>query len=87
MARAAGVTMPAATIPAAQRVSWLLVVTVADGIHVLPARDGAPACGHRAEIGCPACMPEPLRDGPFDDPVWSHSEPDWPGAEPHRPDA
>lgn len=36
---------------------------------------------HDLSRSCP-CGPELLRDGPLDDPIWSHRQPDWPGSEP-----
>lgn len=49
--------------------------------HVLPVdEDGNVVRGHEARIDCPACRPVAIRNGPLDDPVWSHVEPTWPGA-------
>jgi hypothetical protein len=60
---------------------WVVVQTKEQGVHVLPVLDsGDYAAGHDAVITCPACRPEPLRDGSLDEPVWSHYEPTWPGA-------
>lgn len=56
--------------------------------HVIPVDDeGYAACGHEVRVDCPACQPKLLRDGPLDDPVWSHQQPDWPGANDYRLDA
>ena len=65
------------------RRGWLLIVSHGDA-HVLPALDGAPALGHRAVRACPSCRPILVRKGPLDDPMWTHDEPSWPGAEVRR---
>lgn len=60
--------------------SWLVIRTDERDVHVLPADGRAQiARGHRPSRSCP-CRPTPLREGPLDDSVWSHNEPDWPGA-------
>lgn len=61
---------------------WLVdAESDAPAVHVLPCEDDLPARGHEPSLFCPACRPEPVRDGPLDTPVWSHNEPGWPGAE------
>ena len=56
-------------------------VSDAPDVHVLPTNpDGTVACGHLPLLACPACRPEAVREGPLDSPVWSHNEPNWPGA-------
>ena len=68
-------------LPAIER-AGTVVATVerAQEHHVLPVEDGVVVRGHEARIDCTACRPVPKRDGPLDDPIWSHSEPNWPGA-------
>ncbi len=54
----------------------------APDVHVLPCtEDGQVARGHEPSLACPSCRPEAVRSGPLDQPVWSHVEPTWPGAE------
>jgi len=57
---------------------WMVIQTVDDQVHVLPAVDGRRHAAHTAAIECP-CWPMALRDGPLDEPVWSHQQPGWPG--------
>jgi hypothetical protein len=58
-------------------------VSDAPDVHVLPAEDGEPARGHEPRVGCLACSPRLISDGPFEmtgGHVWAHIEPSWPGA-------
>ena len=52
-------------------------------VHVLPV-DGAGNVvnGHEERLDCPACQPVLRRDGPLDDPVVVHVDPNHPGADP-----
>ena len=62
--------------------TWLVdAESDAPDVHVLPCEDGRPARGHKPTLACPACRPRPVRNGPLDQPVWSHHEPTWPGAD------
>jgi hypothetical protein len=71
--------------PPSGRPGWVVIATLAEGVHVLPSILGrGPSAGHQARILCPACQPIALRDGPLDEPTWAHDEPGWPGAEIHR---
>lgn len=66
-----------------ERRRWIVVVSHGD-VHILPAEDGHPAVGHLAARACPACRPILVREGPLDEPIWTHDEPGWPGAEIRR---
>ena len=56
---------------------WVVVETNG-GVHVLPY-DGRGFADHHATRSC-WCRPESVREGPLDEPIWSHNQPDWPGA-------
>jgi hypothetical protein len=62
--------------------SWAVVETENEGVHVVPWDDdcGMPVLGHETGQSC-GCRPTPKREGPLDEPVWSHHEPTWPGSE------
>jgi hypothetical protein len=60
--------------------NWGVFETDSDGVHVAPAEGDEVSAGHELSPSC-WCHPKPLRDGPLDDPVWSHNEPGSPGAE------
>jgi hypothetical protein len=60
--------------------AWLVVQVRPRELHVLPCdEDERVVLGHRPAITC-FCHPSAERDGPLDDPIWSHHEPSWPGA-------
>lgn len=60
--------------------SWLVVPVGPTEVHVLPCdEEERIVLGHQPTIAC-FCGPKAVRDGPLDDPVWSHNEPTWPGA-------
>ena len=53
-------------------------------VHVAPSLGQhafLPAAGHVLARDC-WCRPEVIRDGPLDEPVWSHREAGWPGEKP-----
>jgi hypothetical protein len=52
-----------------------------DGVHVAPTVDGGLLASHVLRWDC-RCRPTADRDGPLDDPICSHNEPGWPGADP-----
>ena len=57
-----------------------------DDVHAAPVdADGALAgtLDHVIARDCP-CLPTVVRDGPLDDPVWSHHDRTWPGANEER---
>jgi hypothetical protein len=55
-------------------------------VHVVPTEDAValePANGHELH---PLCWCHPVRvNGPLEDPVLSHNDPTWPGADPDLP--
>jgi len=55
---------------------WALIQTIEGAVHVVPALNGQAT--HPATSDCP-CWPVAVREGPLDEPVWSHQEPGWPG--------
>jgi hypothetical protein len=60
--------------------TWLVVEVAPDEVHVLPCDEQDQLVrGHLPSMTC-FCQPKAIREGPLDDPVWSHNEPSWPGA-------
>lgn len=64
--------------------TWLVLHVGPREVHVLPCdEDERLVLGHRPAITC-FCHPRAIREGPLDDPIWSHNEPSWPGANPEK---
>lgn len=62
--------------------TWGVFHLLGGDVHVVPVDEDEHLAGdHELSRSCP-CHPMPVRESPLEDPIWSHNDPDWPGAIP-----